>query len=143
MTKEVRPDLLDQLGLVPALETLTDELNKRGINIRIETTGTQQRLSAEIEANLFRISQEVLNNIRKHFQATEALVKVEFISDKVRLSIIDNGKGFKVPKVTGDFANKGNLGLIGMQERSRLLNGNFSVESRVGKGTSILVEIKR
>ena len=114
---ELRPGVLDQVGLMPALELLTEELSKEGeVNARVKVTGSEQRLSAEAELVLFRIAQEALRNVRKHSQATEAVVRVEFTPKKVKLNVTDNGTGFELPEMLGDFAGKGKLGLIGMHE---------------------------
>jgi len=127
---------------MPALELLVDELSKeRKVNIRIELIGSERRLSDEAELVLFRIAQEALHNIRKHSQATEAMVSVEFGAETVKLNIIDNGRGFKLTELLDEFANRGGLGLIGMRERASLLDGSFSVKSRPGKGTTVAIEV--
>jgi two-component system sensor histidine kinase DegS len=142
--QELRPGDLDQLGLIPVLTSLTNKLHneEKEINTHFETSGSRRRLPPETELALFRITQEALRNVKKHARATEVLVKVEFDPAKVRLRIHDNGRGFKVPKAAGDFTGKGKLGLIGMQERVRLLGGTFSIKSQMGKGTEITVEVK-
>jgi two-component system, NarL family, sensor histidine kinase DegS len=138
---DLRPDVLDHLGLIPALRALTGELEEKKINSHVEVIGNERRLSGEAELALFRIAQEAFNNIKKHSQASEATLKINFTPKKVKLNIIDNGKGFKLPEMAGDFARRGKLGLIGIQERVRLLNGNFSLISHEGKGTILLVEV--
>jgi signal transduction histidine kinase len=138
----LRPDVLDRLGLAPALETLTKELCPEGVILYTEIAGTGRRLPPEIELALFRIAQETLRNVRKHALATEVLVKVKFSPHKVSLTIADNGRGFRIPKATDDFVNKGKLGLIGMQERTRSVGGTFTIKSQPGKGTEITVGIK-
>ncbi len=142
--QELRPDALEQLGMVPILANLINEMHneEKEINIRFEIAGTQRRLSPETELTLFRVAQEALRNVKKHAMAIEVLVKIEFAPDEVSLTVVDNGRGFRVPKVAGAFAGKGKLGLIGMQERAHLLGGTFSVKSQVGKGTEITVEVK-
>jgi len=140
---ELRPPVLDQVGLVPALELLVQELNEDGkIKVAITIMGNEYRLSSNAELALFRIAQEALRNVRKHSQATEAVVKIEFNLDMVRLTVTDNGLGFELPEVLSDFAGKGKLGMLGMQERVRLLGGNLSVDSRVGEGTTVSIEIE-
>lgn len=139
---ELRPGVLDQMGLIPALELLTEELNKEGkVSTRIEVIGSEQCLSPVAELVLFRIAQEALRNVRKHSQATEAMVRVEFGAEKARLDVTDNGRGFELPKLPDEFAIRGKLGLIGMRERVRLLDGSFSVKSQPGKGTTVAVEV--
>ena len=138
---ELRPADLDQVGLVPALESLSKELsNEVKITARVEVTGSERRLPGDAELVLFRIAQEALRNVRKHSEATEAVIRVEFAPGTVRMNVIDNGCGFEVPEVPGDFAGNGKLGLIGMHERARL-DGSFSVQSQVGKGTTVTVEV--
>ncbi len=139
---ELRPEVLDQLGLIPALELLTDELNTKNISAHVEVVGRERRLSSEKELVLFRIAQEALSNVRRHSSATEVTIIVKFTPKKVRLDIADNGRGFELPEVLSDFATKGKLGLIGMSERARLLNGNVSIKSRTSKGTIVTVDIK-
>lgn len=141
LSHELRPAILDQVGLVPALEALIEEKNKEGLNTSLEIAGSEQRLASEIELGLFRITQEALRNIRKHSSATKAELRLRFTSTKVRLSVSDNGKGFELPQMLGDLAAEGKLGLIGMQERARLLGGKFTLKSRVGRGTTVVIEL--
>jgi len=139
---ELRPQILDQLGLLPALEFLVGQLNERGVvDARIEVTGCERRLAGEVELALFRIAQEALRNIEKHSQATEVLASVDFSRDAVEMQVTDNGKGFKVPPMLGDFARIGKLGMIGMQERCRLVGGSLSVKSAANSGTTVVVEV--
>ncbi|MEE8174159.1 MAG: PAS domain-containing sensor histidine kinase, partial [Dehalococcoidia bacterium] len=139
---ELRPGVLDQLGLLPALEWLAEDMiASYEIDARVEVIGTPRRLSAEEELVLFRIAQEALSNVRKHSQATEAVVRVEFCDDKIRMAITDNGQGFELPDMLSDFVAKGKLGILGMHERARLLDGSFSVQSEAGKGTTVSVEV--
>ena len=140
---ELRPDIIDRLGLVPSLEQLTSELNKEnGIKARIEVIGSEKRLPPEIELVLFRIAQEALRNIWKHSQSTEAVIKLEFTLEEAEMNVSDDGRGFRVAKYLSDFAGKGKLGLCGMQERARLIGGDFSVKSQLGRGTTIKVKVK-
>ena len=138
---ELRPGVIDQVGLVPALEILTEEMNQKGIDTSLEIAGSERRLKLEVELGLFRIAQETLRNIRRHSEATKAKIRLSVARGKVRLTISDNGRGFEPPEMLGDFATKGKLGLIGMQERARLLNGKFLVKSHIGRGTTVVVEV--
>ncbi len=138
---KLRPGVLDRLGLIPSIELLTIEAKKSGLSCHLKIIGSQRRLSSDTELILFRITQEALSNVRKHAQATEAQITIEFAKETTKLSVIDNGRGFQVPKVVDNYARRGKLGLIGIRERVRLLNGSFCVESDLGKGTSITVEL--
>jgi len=139
---QLRPELLDYFGLIPSLELLAEEWRSGGkLGCHLEVVGSEQRLSSEAEVILFRITQEALRNVRKHSDAAEAVVNVEFCNGKVRLGITDNGAGFEVPKELGGFARSGKLGLMGMKERAHLLGGSFRIQSESGKGTTVTVEI--
>lgn len=142
-SRELRPEVLDQLGLIPALETLADELNDDGrISATVEVDGRERRLKADAELALFRIAQEALNNVRRHSQATEARIKVQFLDrGKIRLTVTDNGKGFEVPDALADLTNRSKLGLLGMQERARLLDGIWTIRSSPGAGTEVAIEV--
>lgn len=142
LSRALRPSALDQLGLVPAVKVLMRDLRKAdGITTNLEVIGQVQRLSPEVELGLFRIVQEAVRNVRKHSEAATAVITVEFDPDKVVVSVTDDGKGFELPKRLSDFTAMGRLGLVGMQERAQLFKGSFSVQSEVGKGTTVRVEV--
>jgi len=139
---KLRPGEIDHIGLVAALESLTEEMNKAGgISNSLEITGSERRLIPETELLLFRIAQEALHNVWRHSGATKAAVRVKFTDRKVKLTVSDNGTGFKLPEKLGDFAAKSKLGLLGMQERARLLDSKFLVKSIVGRGTTVAVKV--
>jgi len=139
---ELRPDLLDRFGLIPAVELLVEELNEvTAIDCCLERPSQECKLSPETTLMLFRIIQESLRNIEKHSQASEAKVIIDFTDAKVKATIIDNGIGFKVPQMLNNLARKRKLGLLGMHDRARLVNGDFCLESRPGVGTKISIEI--
>ncbi|MFC1981215.1 PAS domain S-box protein [Chloroflexota bacterium] len=138
---DLRPSILDDLGLLSALELLTNDLEQQGIATSFKAIGEGRRLVPEVEVMLFRIAQEAATNIRRHAQASMAELVIEFCDAKVRLSIKDNGSGFDVPQRAEDLASTGKLGLVGIHERTKLLGGSLTVESRLGKGTIVTVEI--
>jgi PAS domain S-box-containing protein len=139
---ELRPGLLDRFGLMPSLELLVNEACNDGkVECHLEVFGKARRLVSETEIVLFRIAQEALRNIRKHSEAKEATLTVRFSKNRVKLTIDDNGIGFEVPQVIGNFARMGKLGMIGMDERARVLDGNLTIESESGKGSRISVEV--
>ncbi len=140
--QDLRPRIIDDLGLVAALEWLTDDLSEhREIDAYAEITGEERVLPVEVQLLLFRIAQEALNNVRKHAQAPSAILKLEFSDDNLTLTVSDNGRGFEVPKMIGDLAGIGKLGLAGMQERARLIGGSLEIESERGKGTVVTVKV--
>jgi len=138
----LRPSLLDDLGLIPALRSLVKGLQESdGIGTDLKVLGGEKRFSSEVELLLFRIIQEALNNIRRHAQASEAQVVVEFAEDRIKVTISDNGRGFELSGRVDDLLRSGKLGLAGMQERARLLGGTIEVQSTPGKGTTLIVEV--
>lgn len=138
----LRPGILDDLGLVPAIRWLVDQLNRDGITqAKVFVEGSQRSLNQEVNNHLFRITQEALNNIRRHAKATEVNVKLVFSDEVINLLIQDNGEGFLF-KDFSDSPLQGKMGIIGMQERARLLNSNLQISSKPGKGTTISVEFK-
>lgn len=138
-SRDLRPSILDDLGLLPALEWATGELKKEyGVEATFKVVGSERRFSPEAELLIFRIVQEALRNIAKHAQASTAEVKVEFEKHKIRVTISDDGIGFQLPENFGDLVHLGKLGLAGMQERVQLLGGNIKLKSKVGKGTTVV-----
>ncbi len=140
IAQDLRPRILDDLGLIAALEWMTDNLViSYGIEAQVEVKGKENGLPSEVQLLLFRIAQEALNNIRRHAQATYTLVTVEFATDKTTLTIRDNGKGFELKEKISQMPVIGKLGLAGMQERAQLLGGSLTIKSQPGKGTAITV----
>lgn len=141
-SRDLRPSILDDLGLLPALEWITEELKGNyGLETSLKVVGSERRLPQEAELLLFRIVQEALSNTAKHAQASKAKVKVEFDQDKIKVTISDNGIGFQLPESLGTLPYAGKLGLVGMQERVQLLRGSLKIESELGKGTTVSVEV--
>jgi len=141
LSHDLRPATLDRLGLLPALEWLAANIEKHsGIKVQVKTSGSERRLPTEVEVILFRIAQEALSNVRRHSKATSAEVRVEFEDNKARILVKDDGKGFAMPETMGNMVKEGRLGLVGMQERIQLLNGNLKIQSEPGKGTTVMVE---
>ncbi|MFC1965223.1 PAS domain S-box protein [Chloroflexota bacterium] len=138
---DLRPSILDDLGLLSALDLLADDLEQQGIATSFKVIGEGRRLVPEVEVMLFRIAQEAATNIRRHAQASMAELVIESCDAKVRLSVKDNGSGFDVPQMAEDLASTGKLGLVGMHERTKLLGGSLTLESRLGKGTVVTVEV--
>jgi two-component system sensor histidine kinase DegS len=140
----LRPRIIDDLGLEAALEWLAEDLEK-GLNIdaRVEVTGIDRALSPETQIVLFRIAQEAANNIRKHAGATRVTIRVAGGDDRITMTVTDDGRGFEVPPRAEDMVRDGRLGLMGMYERARLLNGSLEIKSAPGKGTEVVVKLPR
>lgn len=140
-TQELRPPMLDDLGLLAALRWEVSDLEKRTrIEAELTVSGSERRYSAEVELIIFRIVQEALRNVEKHAQASRVEVTIEFAEGKTKVSICDNGKGFDLKGSLADVPRAGKLGLAGMEERVRLLNGSLRIESELGKGTRVTIE---
>lgn len=141
---DLRPTVLDDLGLIPSIYWLVDRFKQEsGVNAQFEIIGESRELSKKITVLIFRIVQEALNNARKHSQATNVSITLQFMEKKIKAVIQDNGKGFSVPEVFNHYSllDRGKLGLIGMQQRTQVLNGTFDIKSEIGKGTLISVEV--
>lgn len=134
---ELRPTALDDFGLVPALERLTDSFAEQtGISVDFQASLTAGRLPTEIETALYRIVQESLTNIVKHARAGSVSVVLTRKEDAVSVVVEDDGIGFEPGR-----PRDGGLGLLGMQERVALLGGRLAIESRPGAGTTFVAEV--
>ena len=141
-SNDLRPSVLDDLGLLPALELLADDLEKQGIVTAFKVVGEARRLSPEAEVMLFRIAQEATRNVWRHSDASIAELNLEFANSRLKMIIKDNGKGFRLPQRLGDQASKGKLGLAGMQERAKLLGATLQLDSKPRRGTKIVIEVR-
>ena len=138
---ELRPTVLDDLGIIPALHSYMKDFTKRtGIHIQFTAFAGVEELNSTKRTVLFRVAQAALTNIAQHSQATQAKVHIKKLSGAVSLEINDNGKSFEVQRVLSTKKNK-RLGLIGMRERVEMVGGSFSIESAPGKGTLIRAQI--
>jgi len=141
LSQALRPAMLEDLGLLAALQGLTDDLvTQQGIAARFDVQGTPRRLLPDTELTLFRIAQEALRNVVKHAKATECAVGVDFSPEKIEIRISDNGQGFELPALV-DNVYSGNLGLTGMQERAKLIGGTLKICSQPGEGTTVVLEV--
>ncbi|MFC1977214.1 PAS domain S-box protein [Chloroflexota bacterium] len=142
LSQALRPPMLEELGLLAALQELADDLLcQQEILAEFEVQGAPRRLLPDMELALFRIAQEALSNVGKHARATECSLKVEFSPEKIELRISDNGQGFEVPAVVDDFVYSGKLGLTGMRERAKLIDGTLTISSQPGRGTTVVLEV--
>ncbi|MBI4338065.1 MAG: sensor histidine kinase [Chloroflexi bacterium] len=139
---DLRPRILDDMGLLPALEWLVDEVHRyHGIRGKVEVRGPLPPLSAQAQLIIWRIAQEAMHNVVKHAEATEVGISVARGHRSLKLRVWDNGKGFDARRLMRHLPRQTKLGLLGMQERARLLGGTLTVHSEPGKGTSVSVEL--
>ncbi len=141
LSRDLRPSLLDNVGLMPALRWLAESLtNQSSIKIEVKVNGTEHSLPQEFEIIMFRIAQDALNNVVRHSGATKATVTLDFVTSNFKMTVADNGCGFTVPENLADFAARGKLGLQRIEQQARLLDGTFKIASSPGKGTAITIE---
>ncbi len=136
--KALRPSLLDDLGLVDAVEWLTADMQKRtGLRVELAVDGDRRRLGSRDELLVFRIVQEALNNVESHADATHARARLVFNRSTLTVVVSDDGRGMAPTGRSGGHPSSRGLGLRGMDERTKLLRGVLVIESRTGAGTTI------
>ena len=142
LAKDLRPSVLDDLGLVTAIQRYTREYSaKMNINVDSHVSGVSgQRLSSEIEVAIYRIIQEALTNIAKYAEAKNVSVVLTYRDSSLVATIEDDGKGFDVDSVMSSSGKK-RLGLFGMYERASLIGGSLTIESQPGSGTTVFLEV--
>jgi signal transduction histidine kinase len=126
------------LGFLPALEMLVQDMRADGTAANVVVSGSPRRLQSEVEVAAFRVTQEALANAERHAHATQITVAVTFAEQELAVSVQDDGDGFTPPATPDELTSSGHFGLVGMQERVRLLGGRFEVESQPGAGTRIV-----
>ncbi len=139
--RELRPAVLDDLGLIPALHSFLKSFTARtGVHAHLTAFAGVERMDTPRRTVLFRVAQEALTNVARHAQASRVDVNIQELPDCVCMSIKDDGKSFEVERV---FHGKGSrrLGLLGMRERLEMVGGHFEIESAPGKGTTIMAQI--
>jgi two-component system sensor histidine kinase UhpB len=136
---DLRPSMLDDLGLVPALRSLLDQQGRRAsVAVRLSAENIPEKLDPEIQTTCFRIAQEAITNALRHAGATRIDVDLQCDNGKFRLLIRDNGTGFDVESAQAQTVG---LGLIGIQERAALLGGRAKIISSPNKGTTIEISL--
>ncbi|MDD5703320.1 MAG: ATP-binding protein, partial [Dehalococcoidales bacterium] len=126
-----------------ALEQIADDYNKLGgLCVKFKFEGVEPDLSEEIKLGLFRITQEAVNNIRKHAKASRAIIKLNVKKTRLEMSVSDNGTGFDLKAAEEQASSRGSLGMMSMRERANLINADLKLESRPGKGTRVTLKAK-
>jgi signal transduction histidine kinase len=139
--RELRPAVLDDLGLIPALHAYGKSLAERKkFKIQMTAFGGVEALGGAKRTVLFRVAQEALTNIARHANASQVRMSISEVLGAIRMEISDNGKSFHVDKALQANNNK-RLGLIGMRERVEMVGGKLTIESTSGKGTTVRAEI--
>ncbi len=131
---ELRPMMLDDLGLIPTIRRYCDAFKEQaGLDVSINLSGNERRLESYLEVMAFRAIQELMGNAARHSQATLLKINVDLSDNLIRVSVDDNGKGFDIDSVQQEKT----LGLKLIRERAEMLGGTFAVDSAAGKGTRI------
>ena len=139
---DLRPTLLDDLGLVPALRWYAQSrLEENGIKVSVQVTGQPKRLPTEVETALFRVAQEAMTNIVRHSGAGRVWLTLSFEDATVSLQIKDNGRGFDLSQTLDVRSDRQGFGLLGIRERATLLGGTFELEASPGRGTELYVQV--
>jgi signal transduction histidine kinase len=140
LSHELRPTILDDLGLVPALESLAESISTRaGLPIKVHSS-VRDRYPQKIETALYRVIQEALTNVTKHAQAKNVEIRVTRLIKHLECLVRDDGVGFDAPAVLA-CVGRGGLGLIGIRERLNAIGGTVLIDSVAGRGTKLLVKI--
>jgi PAS domain S-box-containing protein len=135
---ELRPSILDDLGLLAAMEWQSEEFEKRSeISCVFTSNVSDAQVAPDLATGIFRIYQESLTNVSRHAEATAVASFLELKNSRLSLTIKDNGKGF----VEKEISSKKTLGLLGMKERTNLLGGSYEITSKPGEGTSVLITV--
>ncbi len=139
---DLRPSILDNLGLIPALRGHISALEDRtGIQAQLIVQGKSARLEPEVETTIFRIVQESLTNVVRHAAARSVQVQIAFNGDGVEFSISDDGRGFDVARALAGEGGRAAWGLLGIQERASLVGGTAELASAPGQGTTVRISI--
>jgi signal transduction histidine kinase len=137
---DLRPITLDVAGLVPAVESLVEDLQQMyAPRLEFHLDGTPCRFPPEVEIGAYRIIQEALNNALKHSDAASVEINTRFLNGMLQIRVSDDGKGFSLEEASSIYGK--NAGLIGMRERARSLGGKLTVSSLPGRGTVVSTEI--
>lgn len=138
---DLRPMMLDDLGLIPTLRRYVDHYNeKSGVPAALTVTGAERRFASYKEVVIFRVIQELLANVRAHSHATRTQVFLDVSEDSVQATVEDNGGGFNVAEVLSAAQPRG-LGLSTLKERVAMLGGEIRIDSAVGRGTKISLQM--
>jgi signal transduction histidine kinase len=141
VARDLRPSMLDHLGPVAALRNYVKLFTERtGIKTELEGDVSVDQLNNQQRTVLYRIAQESLTNVFKHAKATRVTIRLRQLARAISMEIIDNGRAFAVPEGRNGHGQQP-LGLLGMQERVRLVNGQFAIESVPKRGTTVRVQI--
>jgi two-component system sensor histidine kinase DegS len=135
---QLRPMMLDDLGLVPTLKRYVESFKEQSkMDIRLNVMGTEARFESYLEVMIFRSVQELLSNIASHSQATQSRILLDIGDTSIRVSVEDNGRGFD----TASLEDRAGVGIKLIKDRVEMLGGDFEVESKAGQGTRVVFQV--
>ncbi|MBH5320609.1 sensor histidine kinase [Paenibacillus sp. GSMTC-2017] len=138
----LRPMALDDLGLVPALRKFAQDFEEKSrIRTKFDLTGKEIRMPSAMEAAIYRMVQEAFSNVLKHANASYVSLEINYKQQVISLTIQDNGVGFMVGSVGKPTSRNSHFGLVGMRERVELIEGRMDIDSKIGQGTKIVIDI--
>jgi PAS domain S-box-containing protein len=135
---QLMPPILEDFGLIPTLKELCDKYSSKSLSIQCTISGYSKRMQKNIEIAVYRISQELINNIVKHADANQAGLSFRVHKNSLTLTAEDNGKGFDADAA---LRSEESMGLKNIKNRVKLMNGDFTIKSKAGEGTKIIIEI--
>jgi signal transduction histidine kinase len=142
---ELRPIILETQGLVPTLESYVTQLNEgEGLSVHFESAVLPSQFDTKIAGTIFSIVQEAVNNVKRHAAAGNVWIKMATTPDTVIVQVQDDGRGFDVASVEQNYERRGSFGMLNMRERSRLIDGRLSIQSRTeppDQGTTITLRV--
>jgi signal transduction histidine kinase len=142
LSRLLRPAVLDDLGLAPALSWLSRTVRERfALEVALDLVGLDDRLDPEVETLAFRVVQEALTNVAKHSGSTRAQVSIERTPSLLRIVMSDEGRGFDSRRVLDPAHRDGGFGLRGMRDRAELFGGSLGIDSTAGRGTRIEIRV--
>jgi signal transduction histidine kinase len=142
MIFELRPVILKTQGLEPALRSYVERLREaEDVNIHLKVEGLEERLPARLEEICFSIIQEAINNVKRHANEENVWLTAIRRGDEFQVVVKDDGEGFDLAEVERSYDKRGKLGLLNMQERAEMIEGRLSIESALGKGTTITLNV--
>jgi signal transduction histidine kinase len=139
--RQLRPTMLDDLGLIPALESfMKGFMEETGVRVSLKAFTALEQATDSVRTVLYRVAQEALTNVARHAKASRVEVSIQCLDGSIRMEIRDDGQGFDVDEKSGAAKHK-RLGLTGMRERVEMIGGTFGVESAPGHPTTVRVDI--
>ncbi len=141
LSKSMNTDNIEAIGFIRAIEYEMDMIRKTGFKTQLDIEGKMIRLEPQKELILFRIIQEVLNNIMKHAEANAIEIKVNYAEKEIRISVSDNGKGFDLTPLNENELSGFGLGIRNMHNRAKLIGADFSMSSNIGNGTVVSLAV--